>query len=171
MLDICVKLAKKSDGEGFRDVLYQTWLDTYPNTEAGITIEDIKDFFDRIKKERACKGVKKIESGEVRLVAKQGDKVVGVCRLVISEEINKLQSLYVLPEYQGQKIGWRLWQEAQKYFNPQKDIFLGVAEYNKKAQTFYQKLGFVFTGKRIINERFVFKSGAQLIELEMIKQA
>lgn len=101
-------------------------------------------------------------------MAKRGDKVVGVCRVVIHADQNKLQAIYVLPGYQGKGLGEKLWIYAQRFFDPNKDIIVQVASYNEGAISFYRGLGFEDTGKEWIDEEFRMKSGAGIPETEMV---
>lgn len=155
-----------------QEVFYNTWLQAYPNEEFGITVDDIHDrykdaFTDEILKARAEK-IKNPPRGQTLFFAKDGDKVVGLCRIVESENENRLQAIYVLPEYQGKGIGMLLWKSAQKVFNFKKDIFVAVAIYNRNAISFYEKLGFVDTGRRSTDEKFRMKSGSIIPEMDMV---
>lgn len=175
MNDIKISVAKKDDSSGASDVVYKTWLATYPNKEYGITVNDIEDWFrDRLHPEKIQKRLDRIlypPKGEMLFVAKEINKVVGICRAIVMEEKNQLQAIYILPEYQGKGIGTMLWNSAQKFFDLSKDVFVELAVYNKQAEEFYKKLGFVDTGKRIKNEKFTMKSGAMILEMEMVLRA
>lgn len=81
---------------------------------------------------------------------------------------NIIITIYLLPEYFGKGIGTKLWKQAQKVFDPNKDIYVEVVTYNKRAIEFYKKLGFVDTGKRLVDERFKMKSGSIFPEMEMM---
>lgn len=61
--------------------------------------------------------------------------------------------------------------EAQQYLDPAKNIIVQVATYNTNAIAFYERFGFVDTGKRWSDERFRMKSGAVIPELEMLRKA
>lgn len=166
-----VRSAKPEDAETIQKVYRETWLATYPNEEYKITLEDIEDMFSKNDNpealERAKERIKKLGEHTRILVAEIDGKIVGTSRLLKEETRNKFQTCYVLPEYQGKGIGSMLWHEALKWFDPEKDIFLEVAVYNKNAIHFYEKLGFVDTGKRISDERFTLKNGAIIPEMEM----
>jgi len=94
--------ARPEDAPGAQQVFYQTWLSTYPNEEFGVTVEDVEDRFkDRITEEGVAKMAKKIadpEPNSLFLLAKDGGKIVGVCRALKNEEKNQLTAIYVLPE-------------------------------------------------------------------------
>lgn len=163
------------DAIGSIEVQYKAWLATYPNEKHGITIDDIehryKDAFVGERLEKRKKVISNPPSNEKVLLAKDGEKVVGMCYVVMKEDKNQLQAIYVLPEYHGKGIGTQLWEEARKFFDPAKDIYVEVVDYNEKAINFYKKLGFVDTGRRFQDERFRMKSGAIFTEMEMVKKA
>lgn len=172
---VSVVPACPDDVEDIEEVFYKTWLATYPNEEFGITVDDIED---RFKDRQAPKGLAERKariadprSGSMLLVAKDAGRVVGVCYVVVHADKNQLQSLYVLPEYQGKGVGRALWHEAQKYLDSAKDTIVQVAIYNTNAIAFYERFGFVDTGKRFSDEMFKMKSGAVIPELEMRKRA
>lgn len=171
-MNIAIVPAEAKDVRGMQEVYYRTWLATYPNVEHGITIDDIEDHFkEDFTEETLAARAEHIRNplpGRTLLFAKDGDKVVGICSLHVTEEINKLRTIYVLPEYQGKGVGTMLWNEIQKSRDPNKDTYVAVATYNAQAIGFYKKLGFVDTGKRFTDERFRFKSGSVIPEMELV---
>jgi len=167
--------ATSEDARGIHEVFYKTWLATYPNEEAGVTRDDIEDMYkDAFTDEALQKRVEWLErppEGVKVLIAKDGERVIGVCTAIKREAENQLQTIYVLPEYQGRGIGTMLWQESEKFFDPEKDTVIDVADYNANAIKFYEKLGFADSGKpHRQNERFKMKSGAMISEMEMRKR-
>ncbi len=154
------------------DVYYSAWLETYVNEEIGITRDDIEAFFkdqaEQSEIDRRTEHLANLPPNQHLLVAKDGVIVVGVCRIVIREKCNQLQAIYILPEYQRKGIGTMLWNEIKKFFDPTKDTLVQVATYNTTAINFYQKLGFVDTGKRFTEERHRMPiSGVLIPEMEM----
>lgn len=172
---IHIDLAKPEDVLGIQEVFYKSWLETYPNEEYGITVDDVEDRFkDGLNKEKLLKRAEQIANlpeSEKMFVAKEGDKIIGVCRAILRPEGNQLQAIYIMPEYQGQGIGKKLWEKAQEFFDKQKDTIVQVATYNTKAIEFYEKLGFEDDGKRFEDERFRMKSGSIIPEMEMVIKA
>lgn len=167
-----IKRPTLKDVYGIQEVLYRTWLATYPNEEFKITADDIEDRFKNRKSKEALEKRKKqissLPDTEVVLVAKEGNKVIGFCRASKHEDRNQLHAIYVLPEYQRRNIGKSFWYQAQKYFDRSKDTIVQVAEYNYMAIKFYMKLGFRDTGKRWKDEKYKMKSGAMIPEMEMV---
>ena len=76
MADITIIAAAPDDEVGLQDVLYRTWLATYPNAERGITAADIEDWHkhrnveEKIAQRR--EHLANIPFGETMLIAKDG---------------------------------------------------------------------------------------------------
>ena len=170
-MEIKITDATPDDVLGIQKVFHKTWVATYPNEEHRITLEDIEHRFnDAYAEERLSKRREEIltmGSNAKMLVAKDGQEVVGLCRMNKNEEKNQIHAIYVLPEYQGKGIGTMFWKEALNFFDAKKDIVVEVATYNKKAISFYSKLGFTDTGKRFTEDRLRMRNGADLPEMEM----
>lgn len=169
---IIIDKPRPDDAYAIQEVYYKAWLATYPNKEAGITAEDIKESYKDAFTEKTLAArreqLENMPESKKMLVAKDGDRVVGVTRLVLGPEENKLQTMYILPEYQRKGIGTMLWREVSKLLVPGKKTTLDVATYNENAISFYEKLGFNDTGKRFTDERFRMPSGAIIPEMEMV---
>ena len=169
--EIKVNVASPEDVRGMQEVIYKTWLATYPNKKLGITVNDIEERFKAAFTEgtlaKRAERISNPAEGETLFFAKESDKVVGICCVVKSEENNRLQAIYVLPEYQGRGVGKLLWDEAQKVFDPEKDTVVAVATYNTQAIDFYERLGFSDTGRRFTEDKLKMKSGAIVPEMEM----
>jgi ribosomal protein S18 acetylase RimI-like enzyme len=168
---LTITSAKPDDVWDMAELLYRTWLVTYPSVELGITIADIEERFkDRHTPHQMAQHRERLASpmpGAATLVARRGDVVVGLCWAVAHRDRNQLHGLYVLPWHHRRGIGRALWREAQKCFNPGKPTLVEVADYNAPAIAFYASLGFVDTGKRLRNPMFIMKSGAIIPEMEM----
>ncbi|MFA7309069.1 MAG: GNAT family N-acetyltransferase [Patescibacteria group bacterium] len=175
-MNISIRDAKPEDIAEVTQVLYKTWLSTYPNEFVGITREDIEQrfsgrFTDEALSERAEK-IKNLPSNQRYLVAVQGDKIVGQCLVTNEKERNFLNVIYVLPEHQGSGIGKKLWEEASHFLNRKNDTELLVASYNDGAINFYKSLGFIDTGEVIRDEKYKMgASGTIMPELKMILPA
>ena len=88
---------------------------------------------------------------ENTLVAKDKEKVVGFAVYGPSrdEDLNdagEVVAIYVLSEYYGRKVGYRLMNEAVSRLSGYKTVFVWVFEKNKRAIDFYHKYGFEFDG-------------------------
>ena len=173
--EIRIASASPEDCWGIAEAFYKTWLATYPNEKAGITVDDVEDRFkNAFTKEGLAKRAERIAHPEENtsfFLAKEGDKVVGLCNVIRHPDKNQLQAIYVHPEYQGRGVGRLLWGEAQKHFDFDKDTIAQVATYKTNAIEFYKKFGFIETGKEFSDERFRMKSGAVIPETEMIIKA
>jgi ribosomal protein S18 acetylase RimI-like enzyme len=155
-----------------QNVIYRTWLATYPNKKLGITKKDINDRFkSKLTEEALIKKTKNIsnyQTGKIVLVAKDRNKVIGICSITKYPEFNQLEAIYILPKYQNRGIGNSFWEKAQKYINLNKNTIVHVATYNEQAKKFYRSLGFKDIRKQWKNKKFAMKSGAIIPETEMI---
>ena len=169
-MNINIRKAVPTDAEGINRVLYTTWLSTYVSATHGISADDIEDQFkDKFSQESILKSRERLQNlpnNVYVFVAADEEKIVGVCRLILKEEENFLQTLYVLPGYQGQGIGTQMWNVLLGVLDPRTETKLAVATYNQKAISFYEKLGFTDTGKRTDNPHKM-KSGSSIPEMEM----
>lgn len=160
------------DALGITTVLYKAWLATYPNDALGITAEDVegsyKESFSEERIKKSEENLRNIPTNQKRVVAKDGDMVVGMATMVKNDNNNQLRTIYVLPDYHGKGIGTMLWEAVKDFVDPAKDTIVQVADYNQQAIKFYEKLGFVDTGKRWKDEKWKMRSGAYIPEMEMI---
>lgn len=172
--EITMTRATPDDVHGMTEVYYKTWRATYPDETIGVTEEDIdymyKDVFLDDEQKRRKEKIRNPKTGNVELVAKEGDKVVGVCWVAKKADRNQIETLYVLPEYQKRGIASSLWKEAQKYLDMTKDTYVAVTTYTKSPK-FYEHIGFRDTGKRWDSKRYPMKSGAKRPMMEMVLTA
>lgn len=154
-------------------IYFLAWLDTYPNDEFHITKEDIiYKYEQRLTPEKIREGRERIlrtTENELKLLLEYKGDVVALCNVVKEQTHNQLQAIYVLPGYQGLGFGSALWFEANKFLDANKKTIVHVASYNNRAIGFYEKLGFISTGRVFSDERFKMRNGAMIPELEMIR--
>lgn len=173
-----IQPATPEDAAGIYEVQRQTWIDTYPNEEAGITEQDIRN---RIEGEHGEKIEDRIAwwrkgietSGEKRgiYVVKDSDKVVGFVAPGIIEGQRRIGAIYILPEAQGKGLGRKLLEKAIDWHGREDDIFLHVASYNDNAIGFYEKNGFEKTGNSIEDLDARERGDMEIPEIEMVLKA
>jgi ribosomal protein S18 acetylase RimI-like enzyme len=174
-MEVTIRKSVPSDVYGIRDVQKLTWLKTYPNKEAGITIDDIRRKFEL---DGTPEGKKKIEDKKKRYrnkntnmwVAEVNRRIVGFCSAIKEDNNNRIGSIYVLPAYQGKNIGKQLIKKAFDWLGNEKQILINVASYNTQAIGFYEKFGFIRTGKAgTLDSAAKLPSGKFIPEVELIK--
>ena len=169
---IKIRNAKPEDVKDITNVFYQAYIITYPNDIIDVSKEDIyelfKDAYSESKLIAMADHIKNIPSNCKYMVATDGENIIGLCKIFNKENFNQLQSIYVLPSYQGQGIGRMFWSEALKFFDKNKKIIVQVATYNEKAIKFYESLGFKDNEKRFSEEKHRMPISKVLIpEMEM----
>lgn len=86
------------------------------------------------------------------IIAKDGERVIGFVQYGKYnyddlEDAGEIIALYVLADYYGKGIGYRLMQEAMQYLSDYPQIALFVIKDNQRAIDFYTRYGFRFDGQ------------------------
>lgn len=174
---VIIDRAVPADAEAVVELLRQTWFDTYPNTEAGITYEDIRRRVEGEKGEHIPQNIERWRSNIVTTdnsravyIARIGDEVVGMVAPSFVDGRRRVGALYVLPEVQGKGIGGKLMRKMLEWHGADNDIYLAVASYNQNAINFYQHFGFEQTNHVIRDEGDIY-GNKEIPEIEMICRA
>ena len=173
MDDIVIARAVGTDAQGIHYSNKRTWLDTYPSKEFGITKEDIERRFQENATwealSRLAKRLANPPSGEISLVAKRNNAVVGYCRLARHYKFNEILAINISPPYQGKGLGKKFWEHGLAHFDPLNPTKVRTASYNARAIGFYRSLGFEECSGLILDYRFRMFNGAILPQLEMCR--
>ena len=140
---ICIKVAETDEelcGRGY--VHCTAWQEAY----RGIVCDR---YLDSMTVEATTARARKFP--ENTLVAKDKEKVVGSAVYSLSRDedlmdAGEVVAIYVLSEYYGHKIGYRLMNEAVSRLSEYNTIFVWVLEQNERAIRFYHRYGFEFDG-------------------------
>jgi ribosomal protein S18 acetylase RimI-like enzyme len=174
---IIIDDAKADDVFGIRAVQKNTWFITYPSDEFGITLADIESRFredDTLAGQQAIAAKKErfLDPTQHTWVARHDSQIVGFVWAQRESDINKIQALYVLPDYHGLGLGRQLITLALQWLGSAKDVSVNVAAYNQKAIGFYERMGFVKTNKaNVCDPASRLPSGKIIPEIEMVKKA
>ncbi|KND47210.1 MAG: hypothetical protein AB199_02155 [Parcubacteria bacterium C7867-004] len=177
--ELKISLVQPEDFEGILEVQYKAALKNYPNDELGITADDIDaDYVEARTPEKIREGEERWRNLPENLnqryfVAKSGGKVVGFCVVDRYEDKNQVNGIYIDPDFQGQGLGKKFWEEAAKFLDPSKDTVVMVLPYNTQAKGFYATLGFEETGNRANDgDGTQMKSGAVMpVPIEMVRKS
>lgn len=163
--------ARPEDTVGIAHVRKETWLATYPNEEAGVTVEDVlsKDFESEQEISHWKKAIENPASTRKIFVAKDHEVVIGYSQGKKGESRNECWGLFVLPDYHGKGIGRELMQKVVDWLGDEKPLELSVATYSTSAIELYKKLGFVEVEEPGSSPQF--DSGASIPTIKMIKPA
>ena len=140
---ICIKMAETAEelcGRGY--VHCTAWQEAY----RGIVCDR---YLDSMTVEATTARARKFP--ENTLVAKDKEKVVGFAVYSPSRDedlmdAGEVVAIYILSEYYGHKIGYRLMNEAVSRLSEYNTIFVWVLEQNERAIRFYHRYGFEFDG-------------------------
>ena len=153
MHKITIRRVLKEDAEAFSAISKITFYDTFTGT---CTEEDMDNFLEDYF--NVPKVLAELEDEEDYFYfAEDEGKPVGLLRFKEDySELEKmkqwksleLKRLYVLKEYHGKGVAHKLMDFVLKYArqNAYEVVYLGVWEFNYRAQKFYNKYEFTFTG-------------------------
>jgi len=154
---------KTEDAEQKGFVHYTSWKETYIDLMP-------KEYLDKLKLENCINNAKKYPQNTI--VAVVDNIVVGFIgylddsrEMASVKQSSEIMAIYILKKYQKKGIGYALMQESLKRVTKSK-VILFVLEGNDNAIYFYKRMGFNFTGHKIIKPVL----GGELVELEMVLQ-
>lgn len=153
---ITINKAKIKEVFEIKKLLYRTWVNTYKGLYSQEAIDKITSDWHSI--ELLKKQI--LDPTRQFLVAKDGNKIVGMCNTdSFEEKENKIniQRLHIDPEYQRQGIGTSLINKIIERFPNLNKIDLEVEKQNKNAISFYQKNGY-----KIVNEKIFEVQNVQI---------
>ena len=170
-----VRNAVPRDTKAIREVYYTSWLATYPNEGHKILLSDIEACWSgAFTPESIKKGEQRIAflpPSQKMYVAEVKGGIIGVTDVTKSDTEHTVATLYVLPEYQRQKIGTILFEEVLRFLGNDIDIVVDVAVYNIGAIKFFESLGFIVTPDILQKEVFRMPSGSVITEQRMRREA
>ena len=146
--DIIIRKWQENDAVGVRNVLKLSWEKAYSSF---IPQTDLDLYLDKTYSESLLRNMFN-NPDFICYVAQFENTICGWLKLTMdkSEYRFYISSIYVLPEFQGMKIGDKLFniacEEAAR--NNYKEIYIGVMTQNAKALKWYQNLGFKFNEEK-----------------------
>jgi len=152
------------------EVIKLSWYQTYITPEIRVTKKDIDLMYANSEAKQTEAFRRRIENpkdGDVTLVAKDENKVVGVIRLVVNSDHIRVRTVYVHPDYVGKEIGTSLWNEVQQYL-PEKLPIIAYPVKQTRSVDWYKKIGFTLTGEENTEEEKMLDSRVQLTVTKMI---
>lgn len=143
-----IEQPKIADALELAKVHNQSWLETYPNDEFGISRDYIEN---RVSSRLSEEGLKRRKSAIqlsydtptyfLRIARDKSGRIVGFIDGNLKDGEYWLDGLYTLGDTFGTGLGKLLW-EAYLPWTDNNDVLLTVASYNERAKVFYKKLGF-----------------------------
>jgi len=147
--------AKSSDAPTLRDLMEQTFVDTYApfNTPENMQ-QYVTSHFGLAQVEQELRD-EKVQY----LLMKQNERLIGFVKLVKDhaaeglegQKVVELERIYVTRTHHGQKLGAKLMQACLNWSKNAgyTTVWLGVWEQNQKALAFYEKMGFQRFGEHV----------------------
>lgn len=127
----------------------QSWRDTYPSPEHGVSQEWVEE---RTAGWMTPEGIAKSEEhfkevfgqpNHLHQIAVDSDgEIVGTVHMSKGEQGQHLEALYIDKRYFGTGLAQRLMEKALAWSDKTQKIHLQVATYNERAKAFYHKYNF-----------------------------
>ena len=143
-----IREATLRDAVEVRKMQAESWLATYPNEDAGVPYDWVKERTDNWLTPERLKQSKNIfrevitDQTQFYRLAERSGQIIGFVHALTKEDNKKeLEALYILPEVFGSGVGQQLMALANEWIG-RAEVGLTVASYNKRAIGFYQKNGF-----------------------------
>ncbi len=138
-----IRTAGKADLPAVRELLVNTWHDTYDRLYG---IENVNEITGKWHSAEALRQRLDLPNSEF-LVADDGKTILGMAFATFAEETIALHQIYVASAGQRRGVGGALLDEMLTCFDEAQSIKLKVDPGNAKAIAFYAKRGFVETGR------------------------
>ena len=123
--------------------------------------DQLKDIFDKFYSGKTPDYIRQTLKNQhsYTMVAKDNNRIVGFIQLKVSKQKGTISHLYILPGYEGNSVGTRLFKLIKEQA-VQLNIAKLMIESTLNALAFYEKLGFV-------NNGLISDGSAYNLELEL----
>ena len=127
----------------------QSWLDTYPNEEAGISRDWVKERVGRWDSDEKIQSrreqIKKSQISDdalYRVAENEAGDIIAIISPFRNKEVQRVGAIYVDKAYQGTGLAKELMDQIIAWADPNQPLELEVASYNERAKAFYRKYNF-----------------------------
>ncbi len=171
-----ISQASPEDAAGIGRVVYDAWVDTYPNDELGITVDLVKTW---VAGNLSTAGIAKRaqryqvprDPDVLNLVAKMDGVIVGMAIGNRSVELEQwVGSIYVSPQWHSIGIGAQLMDALLKWFDLDRPIWLRVATYNARTIRFYERFGFTACEEAESNSTTQHVGSGAIPQVKMVRE-
>ena len=137
---ILIEKARLDEIPEIKNLLKDTWIDTYDSYYSSEMIEEITSLWH--DPERLAEQIKN-NNCYFAVVKNDIGKIVGIVTARrIENKILQIDRLYIHPDFQGQGIGKQLLDNSSREFETIKTVIIDVEAMNKKAIEFYERQDF-----------------------------
>jgi ribosomal protein S18 acetylase RimI-like enzyme len=145
-IDLVVRL-NQDDADDVHRLLKATWRETYPEELPAAVLSAAEDTWHSTDTLR-----RQMRNATMIFCGRREDGVLtGMARAAMtSTDSARLFQVYVLTEFQRHGIGTRLFSFVKDSLPAAKRFDVDVPRGNRKAEAFFTKLGFQFTGESIL---------------------
>jgi len=139
------------DARGLAEMHTRSWIDVYPNEEAGVSLAFIKKYVVKFtNNDGIAKRTAYIREGKtnpdylLRIAKDQAGKIVGFVDSRKRDGTFELNGLYIDTSAYGSGLALELANLALDWLGRNNEIKVTLVVYNERAKHFYEKLGFEY---------------------------
>lgn len=149
------------DAESIVVMHARSWVDSYPNEEAGVSLEWVQERVSAwLTPEGIARRAARIEESNttpsmfLRIAKNAHGDVIGMVSGHKMDHMQHLNALYIDKAYYGSGLGQALIEQLLDWTDPRRPVDLEVVNYNKRARAFYRKYKFreVDDSEHIVHE-------------------
>jgi RimJ/RimL family protein N-acetyltransferase len=143
-----IRQATLDDVPAIRAFHAASWLNTYPNDEAGVSKAWVReqwrdwDSSERLEESRNYVRSFLADPEQLYRIASVDKRVVALLHASRHTGKQELRALYIDKDYQGTGLAQQLFGLADAFWDPHQPVELAVVDYNSRAKRFYEKQGF-----------------------------
>jgi len=148
MPKVIIRTASLADVTDIRKMHAKSWVDTYPNEEAGVTREWLLDHTAQWLTPEGLEGSQEHfraifgNPDHFYRVASDGKSILGMAHASVIDGSQHLEAMYTDKSQHGTGLAQKMMDSVFEWLDLSKPIVLEVASYNKRAIAFYRKYGF-----------------------------
>lgn len=144
-----VMSATPEDAKEIARIQHESWIATYPNTDAGISQQTIEKRLGDVGKRTEFwqKTLEHLPDNVHVVTVKENDKIIGFCKVAKNELENHVDALYLDPTHKKRGAGGFVFESAIEWLGTDKPISLEVVSYNLDSIGFYKRYGFEPSGQ------------------------
>ncbi len=141
-MNLSIRLAKPTDLKLYTNLFQQTYESAYVNSEIGLTKECFSPQVFNTPDTQKYLATKLINSSEQKtwLVFDDQKLIASATCKIIDKNKAEFSGFYVLPDYQHQGLGKKLYQKVLD-FAQNRDLILGIYTHNTKTLEIYKNWG------------------------------
>jgi GNAT superfamily N-acetyltransferase len=142
-----IRPAVEADAAAIVKVHSRSWIETYPNEAAGVSLAWVQARVDQWNTPEGLEWrkarIRDTTNRAMRVAENEDGMIIGLVSSIRDNDMQRLNALYVDKAYYGSGVAQQLMDWLIGWADPHRPLDLEVASYNERAKAFYRKYGFI----------------------------